>query len=120
MPPPGGRTARCALVLGEPGDRWGKYELVARLGRGGMGEVLLARHLGPSGFERTVVIKRVLPHLGGDPRLVEMFLSEARLTARLEHPNIVQTFELGQHDGEYFLVMEYVPGRPLQEVIGAL
>jgi serine/threonine-protein kinase len=85
-----------------------------------MGEVFLARHIGPSGFERTVVLKRVLPHLGSDPRLVEMLLEEARLLARLEHPNIVQVFELGQHAGGYFLVMEYIHGLVLSDVIGRL
>src|SRR6266540_2140085 len=102
------------------GERWGKYELISRLGRGGMGEVFLARHIGPSGFERAVVLKRVLPHLGDDRRLIDMFVEEARLTARLQHPNIVQLFELGEDRGEYFAVMEYIDGRQLNDVIQQL
>jgi serine/threonine-protein kinase len=103
MPSPGSDTG---LVLG-------KYELVERLGIGGMAEVWKARVVGPRGFARTVVVKRVLPHLALDPEFVTMFVSEARLSARLTHSNIVQVFELGESGGEYFLAMEYVRGRDL-------
>jgi hypothetical protein len=95
----------------------GEYEILERLGLGGMGEVFLARHRGPSGFERHVVLKRILPHLMQEQRFVEMFLSEARLSAQLDHPNIVHIFHLGHDQGEYFLVMEYVAGRQLSDVI---
>jgi serine/threonine protein kinase/tetratricopeptide (TPR) repeat protein len=108
------------VVLGQPGERWGKYELISRLGQGGMGEVFLARQMGPSGFVRNVVIKRVLPHLGMNERFTWMFLQEARLTARLEHPNIVQIVELDEQGGEYFLVMEYIHGLQLGDVIEQL
>ncbi len=97
---------------------WGKYELVERLGRGGMGEVWKARITGAAGFSRQLVVKRLLPHLLEDHRFVEMFLTEARLSAQLEHPNIVQIFELGDVDGEFFLAMEYVQGRDLGRLIG--
>src|SRR5512145_1322833 len=90
--------------------RFGKYLLVERLGRGGMAEVWKAKILGPAGFERTLVVKRILPHLAEDPHFVQMFVSEARLSARLNHANIVQVFELGDVNGEYFLAMEYVRG----------
>jgi len=98
----------------------GEYELLEKLGQGGMGEVWKARQRGPSGFSRTVVIKRILPHLSDDPRFIEMFLSEARLTARLQHPNIVQVLNLGHDASGYFIAIEHVAGQPLSKVIGAL
>ncbi len=100
-------------------DVFGKYELVQRLGMGGMAEVWKARAVGPQGFARTVVLKRVLPHLVRDPDFVKMFIAEARLSARLMHSNIVQVFELGETNGEYFLAMEYVRGSDLVAVLRA-
>jgi serine/threonine-protein kinase len=84
-----------------------KYELLGRLGHGGMGEVFLARQRGPSGFVHTVVVKRLRPDLAGNREYLEMFLEEARLTARLVHPSIVQLYELFELNGEYFIAMEY-------------
>jgi len=98
---------------------FGKYQLVERLGRGGMAEVWKARINGPAGFQRTLVVKRILPHLVEDDQFVKMFVAEARLSARLNHANIVQVFELGDVDGEYFLAMEYVRGRDLVSVMRA-
>jgi serine/threonine protein kinase len=94
----------------------GKYRLVCQLGQGGMAEVWKAKISGPADFERTLVVKRILPHLARDPSFVEMFVAEARLSARLCHPNIVQVFELGHVDGEYFISMEYVHGVDLLAV----
>jgi serine/threonine-protein kinase len=91
----------------------GKYRLVERLGHGGMAEVFLAVQQGPAEFEKKVVIKRTLPHLRQEPRFIEMFLREARLAARLHHPNIVQINELGEEGDHYFIVMEYLDGLPL-------
>ena len=91
-------------------DRVGKYRLISLLASGGMGEVFLAKMEGPAGFARTVVIKRILPHLSRDPTFVQMFLDEARVAAQLVHPNIVQVIELGEHEGNYFIAMEYVHG----------
>ncbi len=99
--------------------RFGKYLLVERLGRGGMAEVWKAKILGPAGFQRTVVVKRILPHLVEDPHFVQMFVSEARLSARLSHANIVHVYELGDVDGEYFICMEYVRGRDVVSVMRA-
>ncbi|HWE30325.1 MAG TPA: serine/threonine-protein kinase, partial [Polyangia bacterium] len=93
---------------------FGKYELVQRLGNGGMAEVWRARIKGPAGFSRSLVIKRILPHLAQDNSFVDMFISEAQLSAKLSHPNIIQVFELGEVDGEYYIAMEYVRGRDLQ------
>jgi serine/threonine protein kinase len=103
----------------QPSQRFGKYLLVDRLGRGGMAEVWKAKILGPAGFQRTVVVKRILPHLAEDPHFVHMFVSEARLSARLSHANIVHVYELGDVDGEYFICMEYVRGRDLVSVMRA-
>jgi serine/threonine protein kinase len=99
--------------------QFGKYLLVERLGRGGMAEVWKARIMGPAGFQRTMVVKRILPHLVEDPHFVQMFVAEARLSARLNHANIVHVFELGDVEGEYFLAMEYVRGRDLVNVMRA-
>ena len=81
-----------------------------------MAEVYLGRHVGPVGFEKTVAIKRLHPSLSQREDLVRMFLSEARVAARLSHPNIAQIFELGHTGGEYYIVMEFLHGRRLAEV----
>ena len=82
------------------GQRIGRYVLLRRLGRGGMAEVFLARQEGPGDFAKTVVVKRMLPHLVENKRFVEMFLREGRLLAGLDHPNIVRIFELDEEEGE--------------------
>jgi Protein kinase domain/PEGA domain len=94
----------------EPVQTVGRYEVVGRLAMGGMAEILLGRLLGPSGFERPAVIKRILPHLVEQPSFVDMFVDEARLAARIQHKNVVHVHELGQEQGNLFLVMEYLEG----------
>lgn len=96
--------------------RIGKYNLLKLLATGGMGEVFLARMDGPAGFAKTVVVKRILPHLARDPAFVQMFLDEARLAATLTHPNITQIFELGEEAGDYYIAMEYIHGRSLRAI----
>jgi len=81
-----------------------------------MAEVWLARQEGPAGFAKELVVKKTLPHLAEDPEFVQMFLDEARLAAHLNHPNVVQIFELGEEAGSYYLVMEYIPGRSLRAI----
>ncbi|MCA1663141.1 MAG: protein kinase, partial [Myxococcales bacterium] len=98
-------------ALDKDRTQFGKYTLVERLGRGGMADVWKAKISGPGGFQRTLVIKRILPHLVEDEQFKSMFVAEARLSARLNHANIVQVFELGDVDGEFYLAMEYVRGR---------
>ena len=89
----------------------GRYEVIGDLAVGGMAEILLARLVGPSGFERLVVIKRIFPHLAKDPDFVAMFLDEARTVARIHHPNVVQVHELAEESaGDLFLAMEYLEG----------
>jgi len=92
------------------GQRLGKYDLVALLALGGTAEIYLARVGGEHGFEKYMVVKCLHDHLADDTEFVRMFLDEARLGAQLEHSNIVQTLELGQERGRYFLVMEFLAG----------
>ncbi len=95
-----------------------RYEEVRLLGAGGMAEVVLARVRGPADFEKRVVIKRVLPHLVGDAQLTALFEREARLSALLEHPNLVQVSDFGRDDaGRPFLVMEFVDGGSLRDLL---
>jgi len=105
--------------LSEP-IQFGKYSLFELIGRGGMAEVYKGRIQGPAGFERTFVVKRILPHLSDDTTFIKMFVEEAKLSARLAHPNIVHIFELGAVDGEYFISMEYIRGHDLSETMRAI
>jgi len=94
----------------------GRYQLLTRLAVGGMAEIFLACERGMGGLERTVVIKRILPHLATNPSFVDMFLREARIIARLTHPNIVQIYELGEAEGDYYIAMEYIHGSTVREL----
>jgi serine/threonine-protein kinase len=93
---------------------FGRYQLVRKLATGGMAEVFLARADGPMGFQKKCVLKRILPHFTDDPSFVQMFLAEARLAAELNHPNLVQIFDFGEVDGQYFIAMEYIDGPNLR------
>ncbi len=101
-------------------EKLGKYRLLQLLATGGMGEVFLARQDGPAGFSKTVVIKRILRHLATDQSFVDMFVNEARLAGVLQHPNIVQIFELGHEGDDWFIAMEYVHGRSLHACVEQL
>ena len=90
--------------------RLGRYELLARLAAGGMGEIFLARLEGAAGFEKLFVVKRILPHLADDARFRQMLISEARISSKLSHANICQVYELGETDGQLYIVMEYLEG----------
>jgi len=96
-----------------------RYELLGRLAVGGMAEIYLAREPETvhGAGHRTLVIKRVLPHVADDPAFVEMFFNEARLAMRLRHPAIVHIYEFGEEQGSYFLAMEWVDGVPLGKII---
>lgn len=102
------------------GERFGKYLLVGDIAVGGMAELFLAVHKGVGGFIKVVVIKRVLPHLTSNPEFLRMFVDEARLEARLEHPNIVRTYEFGEVNGHYFTAMEYLAGEDLCKALNNL
>ncbi len=94
----------------------GKYQLVAELARGGMGNIYLAALQGPGGFNKLLVVKELKPDLADDETYVSMFLEEARLAARLIHPNIVQTNEVGSEGRRHFMVMEFLDGRSLHRI----
>ncbi|HUU00260.1 MAG TPA: serine/threonine-protein kinase [Myxococcota bacterium] len=98
-------------------DHIGRYELLKSLAVGGMAEVFLARQTSVQGFEKVLVIKKILPHLASQERFVQMFLDEARLAARFNHPNIVQIFDLGQDQDVFFIAMEYIHGEDIKSLV---
>lgn len=98
--------------------RWQKYQAVMELGRGGMGVVHLAMSRGPQGFLKLVVLKMLKSQLLGDHSAHQMFLEEARISARLSHPNLVQVYEVIEYDGLPTMVMEYLEGQPLSALHG--
>lgn len=98
-------------------EAFGKYTLIAKIGHGGMAEVFLAANRGPAGFTKLTVLKRLHPHLEEEDGLVGMFLDEARLAARLNHPHVVQTYEISHADGLHYLAMEYLEGQSLARVL---
>src|SRR5687768_5266732 len=102
-----------------PGTILGRYEILHLISVGGMAEIYLARAEGIAGFEKKVVIKRLLPHLAVQPSFVDMFLAEARLAATLDHPNIVSVHDIGETTGDYYYTMEYVAGVDLREIVQA-
>ena len=95
----------------------GQYVLQRQLAVGGMAEIWLATTQGPAGFQKDVVIKRILPQFANDATFVEMFLDEARLAASLSHPHIVSIFNLGQDGDSYFIAMEFIEGYDLSRLI---
>jgi eukaryotic-like serine/threonine-protein kinase len=105
-------TARESAIAPEIG----KYHLIAELARGGMGNVFLAVAQGPGGFSKLLVVKELKPELCDDPTYVAMFRDEARLAARLIHPNIVQTNEVGSDGPRHYMVMEFLDGRSLHRI----
>src|SRR6185503_3972324 len=115
--PKGGPKAPDDLVSG---SRLGKYEIVKRLATGGMAEIFLARVSGLPGFQKMVVIKRILPQLATKSDFIEMFLDEARIAATLQHPNVVQMYDVGVVDGNYFIAMEYLHGEDVRSLMKAL
>ena len=100
----------------EPTAFGGRYTLLRRLAVGGMAEIYLARQAAMAGFEKEVVIKRLRTELADDPRIVEMFLDEARIGALLNHPNIVHVYDVDEHDGIPYIAMEYIIGEELNEL----
>jgi len=96
---------------------FGKYQLLELLGRGGMAEVFKSKSYGVEGFEKLLVIKRILPSLTDNTHFVEMFINEAKIAVSLNHANIVQVFDLGKVADSYYIAMEYVQGFDLSTVI---
>jgi len=97
-------------------QRFGRYLLLDRLSTGGMAEVFLAKSSGLQGFEKVVAIKRILPSVSEDSDFTTMFVDEARISANLNHVNIAQIFEFGQVEGQYYIAMEYIPGKDLRAI----
>jgi serine/threonine protein kinase len=106
---------RAALIV--PGARVGKYEIVHRIAFGGMAEIYLARVSGIHGFEKHVVLKRILPQYAANDEFVRLFLREARLAATLDQANIAQVHDIGEIDGSYFFTMEYLHGEDLRVIM---
>ncbi len=98
------------------GEQLGRYRLLKKIARGGMAEVFVARSFGAWGFEKTVAIKRILDKYGNDPAFIRMMVDEAKITVLLNHPNVAQIIELAEQDGDYFIVMEFVPGVSLSSL----
>jgi tRNA A-37 threonylcarbamoyl transferase component Bud32 len=125
-PPPAEALAqrgRLHVVAGSslpPVAHLGRYELLAPLAAGGMAEVYRARAVGTGGFERRVVIKRILPDQSNDPEFVSMFISEAKILGMIHHENVVQAYEFGEDNGTLFLALEYVDGPSVSRLLRTL
>ncbi|HTQ46483.1 MAG TPA: serine/threonine-protein kinase [Polyangiaceae bacterium] len=109
-------NARDGSMEGLP-CRFGKYTLIRKLASGGMAELFLALQKSVAGFEKLVVIKRILPAMNQDRAFIDMLLHEARVAATLSHPNVVQVFDVGEVDGTYFIAMEHVHGEDLRSIV---
>lgn len=123
--PPGASRAPAESASGESAGSerenfLGRYRVAGELGVGGMATVHLARADGPGGFQKWVAIKRIHQHLAEDSHFIKMFLDEARIAARISHPNVAQVFDLGKHKGTYWLAMEYLHGEALRDVVRSL
>jgi serine/threonine-protein kinase len=99
---------------------FGRYLLLRRLSRGGMGEIFLAKSGQLTGFEKLCVIKKVLPNLAADSEFIKRFIDEAQVAIKLSHANIAPVFEVGMADGEYFLALEYIEGRDCRRLLTRL
>ena len=112
------KTAGSGAAGGEAMPKqFGKYTLLRRLAAGGMAELFLALHRSVAGFEKLIVIKRILPSMNQDQGFIEMLLHEARVAATLSHPNVVQIFDVGQVDGTYYIAMEHIHGEDIQAIV---
>ena len=98
-------------------ERFGRYELLERIGKGGMAEVFRARLQAAAGAEKILVIKRILPSYSSDPEFIRMFVNEAKIALPLTHGNITSTFDFGEEQGLYYLAMEYIHGQNLGAVL---
>jgi len=121
-PPPAAKTApkKSRPAKGgriEDGTQFGQYILKSHIATGGMAEVYKARMMGMEGFQKTVAIKRILPHLTDNDEFVTMFVDEAKLAAQLNHNNIIHIYDLGKIDRSYYIAMEYIEGRDLRSLM---
>jgi serine/threonine-protein kinase len=114
---PGRQTGQTPLVERPLPYVFGRYLLLKRLSRGGMGEIFLAKLGEIQGFEKLVIIKKILPNLVADEEFIKRFIDEAQVAIKLQHANIAPVFEVGKVDGEYFLAIEYIEGRDLRRLV---
>jgi len=98
-------------------ERLGSYVLLEKVATGGMAELYKAKKVGIEGFERVLAVKKILPHLSSDEEFINMFISEAKLAARLNHKNIAQIYDFGKAEENYFISMEYVRGKDLKAIL---
>ncbi len=98
-------------------ETYGRFEILGRIGRGGMAEILLARERSAAGTLRHLVVKRMLPENAGSDEMLHMFLAEARVVMGLSHPHLCQIYEVGEHDGTWFIAMEWVNGVTLHQLL---
>ncbi len=126
IPPPEQSTPELGGIAGRDGAqdglplRFGKYTLIRKLATGGMAELFLAIQRSVAGFEKLIVIKRILPSMTQDRSFIDMLLHEARIAATLSHPNIVQIFDVGHVEGAYFIAMEHVHGEDIRSIVRAM
>src|SRR3954471_14025789 len=109
-----------AVALIAPGTKLGKYRVLHRIAFGGMAEIYLARATGIQGFEKYLVLKRILPQFAENHQLIRMFLQEARLAAILDHTNIAQVHDIGEEGGVFFFTMEYLHGEDARVIMKTL
>ncbi len=103
------------MTLFEP-KQFGKYQLLDKIAEGGMAELFRAKLTGAQGFEKLIAIKRILPNLSGEENLLAAFIDEAKLAALLHHENIIQIYDFGSMDDQYFIAMEYLFGKDLRAI----
>ncbi|MFK7984690.1 MAG: serine/threonine-protein kinase [Sandaracinaceae bacterium] len=104
-------------TLPRVGEHVDRYEVVADIAHGGMAAVYAVRRKSIGGFDKVMAMKVLLPHLQSDRKFVDMFLDEARIASQMQHPNIVHSFDLGEHEGQPFMVMEMLRGQTLSRVL---
>lgn len=100
----------------QPNERYGDYEVIKPLASGGMADIFLARKLGAQGFQKLVVVKRIRREMVKDNHIIDMFIDEAHIAAKLDHPNVVVVSDLGELDDSYFMAMEYLRGQTLRSL----
>jgi serine/threonine-protein kinase len=98
-------------------QRFGKYTLIRKLALGGMAEIFLALQKSMAGFEKLIVVKRVLPHLAKDQAFIELLLAEARIAATLNHPNVAHIYDVGEVHGQFYIAMEHIHGEDLRSIV---
>ncbi len=115
-----GRKAVVTVPTAEgriPKERIGRYKLIYPIGRGGMAEIFMAQISGMAGFEKLVALKVILPHLASDSSFVDMFLDEARITAKVIHPNVASVLEVGEENGLFYQALELVQGQSVDSLM---